>query len=61
MQPRFEIFKEKKLVGQGLKTTLTYTKIAELRKRLMLRLNKIQPQISNDLHSIQLYDLQYFV
>lgn len=60
MQPRIEIFKEKKLVGQRMKMSLTDNKTAELWKRFMPRRNEIQAQVSNDLYCIQVYDSQYF-
>jgi len=61
MQPRIEIFKEKKFVGQRIKMSLTDNKTAELWKCFMPRRNEIQDQVSNDLYSIAVYDLQYFL
>lgn len=60
MQPRIEIFKEKKFVGQRIKMSLTDNKTAELWKRFMPRRNEIQAKVSTDLYSIEVYDSQYF-
>ncbi len=62
MQPRIEIFKGKKFVGQRIKMSLTENKTAELWKGFMPRRNEIQDQtqVSDHLYSIQVYDSQYF-
>lgn len=60
MQPRIEISKGMKFVGQPTKMSLTDNKTAELWKRFMPRRNEIQAQVSNDLYSIEVYDSQYF-
>ena len=61
MQPRIEIFKGKKFVGQRIKMSLTENKTAELWKGFMPRRNEIQDQTQvSDHYSIQVYDSQYF-
>jgi AraC family transcriptional regulator len=60
MQPRIEILKGKKFVGQRLEMSLVENKTVELWKGFIPRRKEIQNQISNDLYSIQVYDLQYF-
>jgi AraC family transcriptional regulator len=60
MQPRIEIFKETKLVGQRIKTSLTENSTVELWKRFMPRRNEIQASVSTDFYSVQVYDSLYF-
>lgn len=60
MQPRIEILKERKMVGQRMQMSLANNKTAELWQGFMPRRNEIQIPVSNDLYSIQVYNPQYF-
>ena len=60
MKPRIEILKEKKLIGNRLIMSLTNNRTGELWKSFMPRRREILNNSSDDLISMQVYNLNYF-
>jgi AraC family transcriptional regulator len=60
IQPRTEILKEKKLIGQRLNMSLSDNKTGELWGRFMPRRKEIKNSIDNDLYSLQIFNPRYF-
>ena len=60
MQPRFEILKEKKLVGNCIKMSFSNNRTSELWRAFMPRRKEIKNSISSDLFSIEVYEQGYF-
>ncbi len=60
IEPRIEILTEKKIIGKKMIMSLAENKTPELWKSFILRKSEIKNSVSNDLISIQVYDLDYF-
>ncbi len=61
MQPRFEILKEKIIVGMRLNMSFTDNKTSELWKSFMPRRKEITNNLSNDLISMTIYKPDHFL
>jgi AraC family transcriptional regulator len=59
MVVRIETFKEKKLVGNCLKMSLSDNKTIELWRNFMPRRKEIKNRVNDDLFSIQVYDQSF--
>lgn len=60
MQPRFEILKEKNIVGLRLNMGLTDNKTGELWKSFMSRRKEITNNLTNNLISMAIYNSDHF-
>jgi AraC family transcriptional regulator len=59
MVPRFEILKEKKLVGRRMKMSFAENRTFELWKSFMPERKKIINSLGNDLYSVQIYGIHF--
>jgi AraC family transcriptional regulator len=60
LEPRIEIFPEKKLIGMQKPMSFAENKTGELWKNFMQRQKEINNKIGNDFYSIQIYGPDYF-
>ncbi|MBK9631694.1 MAG: GyrI-like domain-containing protein [Saprospiraceae bacterium] len=61
MIPKIFELKEKKLIGKRLKMSLTCNRTGELWASFMPRKAEIESKVSNDLISLQIYPVNYFL
>jgi AraC family transcriptional regulator len=61
MQPRIEALKEKKLVGERMKMSLTNNKTGELWKKFAPRIKEITNRLTDEMISMQIYDTSYYI
>ena len=59
MQPRIEILKEKKLIGNKLKMSLSNNKTGELWGGFLPKIKEIKNNLTTDKISMQVYDSSY--
>jgi AraC family transcriptional regulator len=59
MEPRFEILREKKLVGRRLKMSFARNKTFKLWKSFMPERKNIMNSIGTDLYSVQIYGINF--
>ncbi len=60
MQPKFVSIEPKKLLGICLEMSLAENRTSELWRSFMPRLKEIETRVGNNLHSLQVYDEDYF-
>jgi AraC family transcriptional regulator len=60
LQPRFETFTEKTLVGKKLTMSFANNKTRELWQSFMPRRHEIQNTIGSELYSVEIYKPQFF-
>jgi AraC family transcriptional regulator len=58
MKPGIEILPEKKLVGKKMRMTMSHNKTGELWRSFLLGRKEIINNLTNDLFSVQVYDIK---
>ena len=61
MQPRIENLKEKRLVGERLKMSITDNKTRELWSRFIPKIKEVKNRLGVDKISMQIYDSSYYL